>query len=317
MQGVHTYRYGGRTIDSSWELPGLETESSLARDSAPAEGRIVLQKFVVDRAAPRELQLGWPGRFGLTLFASGERWIFALCTGAEFWVDRTGGVIGCDPGTAGWSEATAEGFVRRVLPRVVQMGDCVVLHAVAMRSPAGAVLLCGKSGAGKSTLGAGLHETLGWDILADDMSVLRPMSDRILLFPTGCGASLWQDAKTAFPDSRAQAERIEIYGTKYRWRPAAGLRSDPVPLVSIYHLDRKPPPMNETITIAETDVRFRLNHLMRAAIRFNPADRTLEHVQFPVWLRVAREVPMWELRFDSRFDLLPEVAMRLAAQVVK
>ena len=69
--------------------------------------------------------------------------------------------------------ALADVLVRRVLPRVATLSGATAIHAAALAGQDGGLLLLGPSGAGKSTLSAALAHFLGWEILSDDISILR------------------------------------------------------------------------------------------------------------------------------------------------
>jgi hypothetical protein len=65
-------------------------------------------------------------------------------------------------------ELVVEAFHRRVLPMAVQVRGREVLHASAVRGPAGVVALCGITHSGKSTIAFGLSRR-GYSLWADDM----------------------------------------------------------------------------------------------------------------------------------------------------
>src|SRR5215510_11180598 len=55
-------------------------------------------------------------------------------------------------------EAVVDTYRRRVLPMALQVAGREVLHASAVRSPAGIIALCGSSQTGKSTIAYGLSQ---------------------------------------------------------------------------------------------------------------------------------------------------------------
>lgn len=69
---------------------------------------------------------------------------------------------------AGPDELVLEAFHRRVLPMAVQVRGREVLHASAIRGPAGVVSFCGITQSGKSTIAFGLSQR-GYAHWADDM----------------------------------------------------------------------------------------------------------------------------------------------------
>lgn len=73
-------------------------------------------------------------------------------------------------------ELVLEAYRRRVLPMAVQVRGREVLHASAIRGPAGVVTFCGTTHSGKSTIAFGLSQR-GYSLWADDM-VAFELSDR-------------------------------------------------------------------------------------------------------------------------------------------
>jgi hypothetical protein len=73
-------------------------------------------------------------------------------------------------------ELVLEAYRRRVLPMAVQVRGREVLHASAIRGPAGVVTFCGITQSGKSSIAFGLSQR-GYPLWADDM-VAFEMSDR-------------------------------------------------------------------------------------------------------------------------------------------
>ena len=73
-------------------------------------------------------------------------------------------------------ELVLEVYRRRVLPMAVQVRGREVLHASAIRGPAGVVTFCGTTQSGKSTIAFGLSQR-GYPLWADDM-VAFEVADR-------------------------------------------------------------------------------------------------------------------------------------------
>ena len=65
-------------------------------------------------------------------------------------------------------ELVLDAYRRRVLPMVLHLSGREVLHASALRLPAGVVALCADSGTGKSTIAFGLNSR-GYPLWADDL----------------------------------------------------------------------------------------------------------------------------------------------------
>ena len=76
-------------------------------------------------------------------------------------------------------ELVLDAYRRRVLPMVLQVSGRELLHASALRLPAGVIALCADSGTGKSTIAFGLNSR-GYPLWADDL-VAFEISDRGML----------------------------------------------------------------------------------------------------------------------------------------
>ncbi len=68
------------------------------------------------------------------------------------------------------------------------------LHVSAVKARRGVWAFTGASGAGKSTLAAWLHRNLGFMLISDDVSVIRPHGAEHIVYPGPRKMKLWQDA---------------------------------------------------------------------------------------------------------------------------
>jgi len=68
------------------------------------------------------------------------------------------------------------------------------LHVSAVDSGSGVWAFTGPSGAGKSTMAAWFHRSMGWPIISDDVSVIRPADPHPILYPGPRKLKLWSDA---------------------------------------------------------------------------------------------------------------------------
>jgi len=257
------------------------------------------------------------GRFGLALYSLGKDWLFTVKTGSAFRVDQSGRTADCHLDNNGWTETTAEAFVRRILPRIVQLHGRMVIHGAALDTGAGVVLFCGGSGAGKSTLTASLSRQLGWRIMSDDMTVLEERAGDYLVSSTGNSVSLWEDSRAALSGAFESSERIEVYDSKFRCRIN---RHGPLvnqPLRAIFHLMPSLDAMDESVTIREIEPARHVALLARQVISFNPGDRRAEAERFSTLAKMAGSVPFNALCYPRRFDALPKIAGRLSGMFDK
>ena len=68
------------------------------------------------------------------------------------------------------------------------------MHVSAVDSGSGVWAFTGPSGAGKSTMAAWFHGSMGWPIISDDVSVIRPSDPGPILYPGPRKLKLWSDA---------------------------------------------------------------------------------------------------------------------------
>jgi hypothetical protein len=68
------------------------------------------------------------------------------------------------------------------------------MHVSAVDSGSGVWAFTGPSGAGKSTMAAWFHRSMGWPIISDDVSVIRPSDPGPILYPGPRKLKLWSDA---------------------------------------------------------------------------------------------------------------------------
>ncbi len=95
----------------------------------------------------------------------------------QFLLDRRTGRISGEPLPSVEITVAVRRFWKEAVPMLHQANGGLVLHASAVSTPGGAVLLVGESGAGKSTLARAWSSRKGNRQLADDVSVLYPGRD--------------------------------------------------------------------------------------------------------------------------------------------
>jgi hypothetical protein len=112
---------------------------------------------------------------------------YAESLGDEYWMhlpgvasyrfSSNGDEIAASVASAASEELVHDAYRRRVLPMALQVCGREVLHASAVRSPAGVVALCADSETGKSTTAFGLSSR-GYPLWADDL-VAFEISDQL------------------------------------------------------------------------------------------------------------------------------------------
>lgn len=94
-------------------------------------------------------------------------------------------------------EAVVDIYHRMALPLVLQARGTQILHASAVDSPAGLLVICGASGAGKSTLAFGL-EKRGYSQWADDVVAFSASRKRVIASPLPFEVRLLPDTAAHF-----------------------------------------------------------------------------------------------------------------------
>lgn len=225
----------GIAIEAGFPLPavGAEAESAsgrpLALELRPAAG---LESAWSGSVSPRpwrgrlgdgeELTIEW-GREGDLLFRYGRS--------ASFRLDRSQALLECaaaDPDAAAWRRV----LLTRVLPNVALAAGCEALHASAVATDRGVVVIAAAAGGGKSTLALELVRR-GWPLFADDTVVVGRGKGGIEAHPAGPFMNLPISAE---PPPGQQLGTL----AGERWVAVAGAATRPGRIAAIVVLERGP-----------------------------------------------------------------------------
>jgi hypothetical protein len=209
----HTYRAYGLTIRVPFACPAL-TEPDNAAATASAAGprasaagprasaagpraasagpRAAAELVVRERPVPRRLpapqagERSWDAAPGKFLVRGGARAGRFLAQAGAVTFERN---PRCD------DAVLARCFTDRVLPAVLRQRGMLVLHANAVETPRGVIVIGGDSGAGKSTTLAALLDR-GCRMLSDDVTALRAGSapGQVEVVPGAAQTHLTEDA---------------------------------------------------------------------------------------------------------------------------
>lgn len=114
----------------------------------------------------------------------------------------------------------AHPLTNTILARLPALWGMFPMHAAALATPAGAVVISGASGAGKSTLSQWLVQHEGWALLDDDAIAIAP--DASAVWGMGGVPRLWPDAASA----------LGMAGTQLPGHPAGKLAVAAAPTAS-------------------------------------------------------------------------------------
>jgi hypothetical protein len=285
----YLYQIYGLRIDS--ELP-LRT---LTPESAPFEA---CDLSIRVGEAPAKLEA--PPLFecpGLCMNA-GEFLYFDEKLGLRFYV-RAGREIVVDKNYAKDTDKISLYLLGSILGAVLYMRGIIPLHASAVLTEKGAVLIAGVSGAGKSTLAHALQQR-GFTALTDDVAPVHVSGGEVRIYPGYGEFKLWQDSLDNSARQSQALSRVrdcfDKYYVGFREKP----EMKPYPVRGIYHL------------VPGTDTRIRMEDVTQAAERlrivnecvfrpFYAAGLARQKEQFFATVGLA-SLPMVTVTRPARFD---------------
>lgn len=228
---AYRYRLFGLAIKSELPLPELPESSD-------------------DRLSPPDIDIGFCN--GL----DSEGAFILDIPGVARFVISGGRSITIDPATGAGEREIRLFLLGSAMGVVLHQRGVLPLHANAVAIDGVAVAFTGPSGSGKSTLAAWFHDR-GYQILADDVCVVRTDDGRAMAFPGLPRLRLWQDALEASGrDPGAHALSFRAKGDsrqKYDVAlPADGVMGDPLPLRALFVLEQGPVLAIEHLSGAES-----------------------------------------------------------------
>ena len=214
----------------------------------------------------------------------------------------------------GNDHADAASFVAGMpLTVLLQQRGVATLHAAAVQSAGGAVLLLGRSGHGKSSLAAALVER-GHALLADDVTGVVLNDGRATALPAFASLRLWTQTLEKMRSSPTVRSRVR-HGLEKYWVEASRACAQPLPVRAAFVLtphhgagiDVAPVPSNSTFwqLLEHTHRKGALK-----ALGQRPA-------HFRIVAAMARQVPMLLVRRPRHPFLLNELAERVEAHVAE
>ncbi len=183
-------------------------------------------------------RLIWRGRLGdgetleASLTADG-RYLFAFAGRALFGLDRDRERLACAPSEAGvaWQRT----LLTKLLPNIAMLRGYEALHASAVASPQGAVLVLAPSGTGKSALALALARG-GWPMISDDILVLGRDASGVHAYPGTPHVNLDRPPLGAPPDGEV-AQVLGVLGDEL-WLAARSPFGEPSRPAAVCLLER-------------------------------------------------------------------------------
>jgi len=285
----YTYNAYGLTVTVPFPCPGLTPASS------PVRADVTLREGPVPErlAAPVAEDTGWQADAERVLVIGGPRQGRFLVEGGEVLLQR-------NPRAA--DERLARAFAAQVVPQLLTQRGFLVLHANAVATERGALVLSGASGAGKSTTLAGLLDR-GATMLSDDITAIRVRSaGGPEVMPGEAKIHLTPEATVgifvAVPADIRPGPR-----EKHRVAPASErMSATAIPLRAIYELSTQ---AGDDVRVLELTGVERFAALQRCV--YGPLLPAGHAQMFPAWRAIAGTVPVARITRPRARWTLPEV----------
>ena len=253
-------------------------------------------------AADGEVEV-WAGNDGFEAYgytAGGYCWAhFPGAASFRFLPDH--GAVVALPDTTGSPDSIEDTYLRGVLPLVLQLRGQEVLHASAVSTPRGLVVLCGVSGTGKSTFAYGLSKR-GFPLWADDAVVLDVAAADTGALQVPFRLRLHADAATFFGGDAEKQSTAATTPSRSSFHALLILQpqAESLPLVRISRL---------APTAAFVG-------LLPHAYYFGLSDPARKASMLDRYLRIASSVPTFELRYRPGLGDISTVLDEIEAHIL-
>jgi hypothetical protein len=297
---VFRYHFGGVELASEIALTGLRP----AGEADPAAHWIHV--LPGQGACPEEdrFHFAWGGRFPMRLGEAGGQWLVTSLWGNFLFDPEVSTVrVFAAPGADG--AALKSLFARRLLPRLVKRKGGTAYHAASLAKQGKGIMLLGRSGAGKSTTTAGLA-MMGWDVLGDDMALVRGEAERRLL-PNAADVSIWPRSSTGLGIAEQDLAPLSGSDGKLLFHPRGAASLASAPLAGIFFLNRVEDAAPGLVRCARAEA---FGQALGQIIYFNPSGTAVqERLDSVTGLNtLLRDVPSWTLTYPASFSVYPSLS---------
>ena len=305
MNRRHRYRVYGLEIDSELPLSSVDEislgsaapsiEIALERpeyfDALPSSGVRDADEWVHHEVlADGRIHIKADGVFEAVVSADGSR---VACTRPENVDQRT-------------FEANLLNFV---LTASLTLRGEETLHATVVDIEDRAVGLLGRSGAGKSTLGAFLISR-GADLITDDMLRVAFTQDEVMAYPGPYRLKLFDEPSRRFLPGMVADGHFNTLSGKVMLQPRKTFASgrEAKPLVALFHVAEEAGAAASGVSTQRLDGVAFAKAIISSAMddRYALPGRLVRQVEFAA--RIARVLPVFELRYPRSFDVMDEVS---------
>lgn len=192
----------------------------------------------------------------------------------------------------------------QVLPRLAAHDGALVVHAGAVRHPAGAIAILGESGVGKSTL-VGSLGAVSQPILSDDALIVAPGAAGATARAVYPGLRLLPDSIAALFPGAIGTDPVADYTEKLRLRVDGVTDGGTHPLGLLVFLD--PPGDGDTIALRPMTVSQTCMGLIANSFALDPTDRARAAARMAQAGAVANRVTSVALSYPRDYARLAEV----------
>ena len=214
---------------------------------------------------------------------------------------------------AGMPLAEAE-RLQRGAPAAAQwlLRGCAPLHAAAVHTAQGAIVIAGRSASGKSTIAALFHQR-GYGVLADDLTALQLLEGRPVALPGYAGITLWGDALARMGFAAGEDVRVHPELDKYVVTPVTPCTDRPVLLRAIFLLAAHGDPAVKVEAVTGVE-KFQIvgHHTYNTRLTDALASRD---AFFALSAAIAAAVPVWRIRRPRQVWTAEQIADQIERRI--
>ena len=300
-----SYAIYGLSIQSDSPIPPLVP-------GEPGECRILFTRMPYPNSnPPSEWCCHWPSDTGedwLSLAKGSHGHYLRFADLGDFEITPAGDQITYYAARSPASDETVSHLLLdHVLPRLLSLGDCLVVHASSVCNGRGALLLMGESGRGKSTLAAALS-LAGASIVTDDCLILRQDQGIHWAIPSYPGLRLWDDVIPQAFRGAGDWTRVADYSDKKRISEGSypiHFQRTPVPICLGFVLAAEEEGSCDGIVEKRLSLRDALLSIVQHSYVMDPNDPVLLDRQLRLAENLVRRIPIATLRYRRALSQLP------------
>ena len=201
------------------------------------------------------------------------------------------------------------------LAAILHQRNKVLLHAGAIQTDKGLIVICGASGAGKSTTLHYLKQN-GYQVFADDVLVLdEGNNDTINAYASYPILKLWDDSIEKLGiDTISEEQKLREHVAKYRFSIKENFSTKAEPIYAIFQLQKNEEVQWPTITTLSGFNAFTAVHLQlyRTAL-LNTAEKNKR--SFAVISKIIEKTPIYQITRPSITNTLEAIKNLIESRI--